>query len=133
VNAAKSCDPEGLYVRRWVPELSEVPLEPWQLHPGRFSRPILGDLDEARRQHCRHVLEVRRRHPDMISRTGHEWLRLPGRRGLLAKLVTRQEFRADTEDFIFYQGRGKGRDAQRVNDAGREVFEEEVERYGPGL
>ena len=35
---------------------------------------------------------------DMISRTGHEWLRLPGRKGLLAKLVTRQEFRAETED-----------------------------------
>ena len=34
----------------------------------------------------------------MISRTGHEWLRLPGRKGLLAKLVTRQEFRAETED-----------------------------------
>jgi hypothetical protein len=34
----------------------------------------------------------------MIARNGHEWLRLPGRKGLLAKVVTRQEFRADTED-----------------------------------
>ena len=33
---------------------------------------------------------------EMVSRTGHEWLRLGG--GLLAKLVTRQEFRAETED-----------------------------------
>lgn len=35
---------------------------------------------------------------EMIARNGHEWLRLPGRKGLLAKLVTRQEFRADTEE-----------------------------------
>ena len=35
---------------------------------------------------------------EMIARNGHEWLRLPGRKGLLAKVVTRQEFRADTED-----------------------------------
>ena len=34
----------------------------------------------------------------MIARNGHEWLRLPGRKGLLAKVVTHQEFRADTED-----------------------------------
>ena len=39
---------------------------------------------------------------EMVSRTGHEWLRLGG--GLLAKLVTRQEFRAETEDGSFALG-----------------------------
>ncbi|CAE7255500.1 CRY2 [Symbiodinium natans] len=93
VNAAKSCDPDGHYVRRWLPFLASCPTE--YIH--------------------RQVLEVRRKHPEMVSRTGHEWLRLGG--GLLAKLVTRQEFRAETEDFIFYQGptRSKGKKQRALN------------------
>eukprot|EP00434_Breviolum_minutum_P013749 symbB.v1.2.012126.t1/scaffold827.1/size159509/1 len=145
VNAAKSCDPDGSYVRCWLPFLSQCPTEyihrPWDLPLGRVHGlnvhpPLLQDLDAARRQHCRRVLEVRQKHPDMISRTGHEWLRLPGRKGLLAKLVSRQEFRAETEDFIFYQSRGvapgRGRDA-RASDANQAILAEEMYRQGGQL
>lgn len=149
VNAAKSCDPDGSYVRRWLPFLSQCPTEyihrPWELPMGRrhgLTPPILLDLDAARKQHCRHVLQLRKRHPEMIARNGHEWLRLPGRKGLLAKVVTRQEFRADTEDFIFYQSRpGRfGRKAApaaassgrggRLPDANQAILAEEVLRQG---
>ncbi|CAE7168850.1 CRY2 [Symbiodinium microadriaticum] len=151
VNAAKSCDPEGHYVRRWLPFLAGCPTEyihrPWEM-PLRVARPLglpkleplVRDLDAARRAHCRQVLEVRRKHPEMVSRTGHEWLRLGG--GLLAKLVTRQEFRAETEDFIFYQGPrqkgSKGGSKGAGLDAGRSVLAEEVQKhesdtFGPGL
>ncbi|CAE7868920.1 CRY2 [Symbiodinium necroappetens] len=151
VNAAKSCDPEGHYVRRWLPFLAGCPTEyihrPWEM-PLRVARPLglpkleplVRDLDAARRAHCRQVLEVRRKHPEMVSRTGHEWLRLGG--GLLAKLVTRQEFRTETEDFIFYQGPrqkgSKGGSKGAGLDAGRSVLAEEVQKhesdtFGPGL
>lgn len=39
MNAAKSCDPLGTYVRRWVPELRSCPAEwihrPWEMPLGR--------------------------------------------------------------------------------------------------
>ena len=143
VNAGKSCDPEGRYVRRWLPWLSACPVEyihrPWEMPLGRWQQPIVVDLDEARRRHCRQVLLVRQRHPELVARNGHEWLRLPGRKGLLAKLVTRQEFRADTaawrelevgrdakEDFIFYQGPGMAPKQLSDNQA---VLSEEVSRH----
>jgi len=157
VNAAKSCDPDGNYVRQWLPFLAECPTQyihcPWNL-PARIFRmppaamytdkPLIADLDEARRAHFRRVLEVRRTHPEMVSRTGHEWLKLPGRGGLLAKCVTRQEFRAETEDFLLYQGpqqkRSSGKaKASHGNDASCSVLCDMVKRHesgeahGPGL
>lgn len=133
VHAAKTCDPDGQYVRRWLPCLAGLPTEfihrPWDAPPrlfcGRISDfyavRLLTDLDEARRAHARHVIEVRRKHPEMVARGGHEWLKLPGRGGLLAKLVTRPEFRADTEDFIFKQTPGRARPAPRAADRGEEA------------
>ena len=44
----KRCDPDGAYVRRWVPELARVPAarihEPWTLTPleQRAARCIIG-------------------------------------------------------------------------------------------
>jgi len=120
VHAAKSCDPEGSYVRRWLPCLGHLPVAyihcPWEApSPGlrrsgglaveTYAARVIEDLDAARRAHAKRVLEVRRAHPELISRTGHEWLRLGG--GLLAKVVTRDEFRAETEDFILEQRAGR--------------------------
>eukprot|EP00930_Biecheleria_cincta_P037073 TRINITY_DN25425_c0_g1_i1.p1 TRINITY_DN25425_c0_g1~~TRINITY_DN25425_c0_g1_i1.p1 ORF type:complete len:904 (-),score=134.55 TRINITY_DN25425_c0_g1_i1:78-2789(-) len=158
INAAKTCDPDGNYVRRWLPFLAGCPTEfihcPWEapVRLFRFPAPdqgypckaLISDLDEARRNHFRRVLQVRRNHPEMISRTGHEWLKLPGRGGLLAKCVTRQEFRAETEDFIFFQGpRQKQATVKRAapsrNDHFGSVLCESMKRYetedaqGPGL
>jgi len=159
VNAGKTCDPDGSYVRRWLPFLADCPTQyihrPWDLPARIFRMPgpsiypnaaIIADLDEARRAHFRRVLEVRRQNPAMISRTGHEWLKLPGRNGLLAKCVTRLEFRAETEDFLLYQGppkkgKGKGKDARssQSNSAGGSILAEIVDKHeatdthGPGL
>eukprot|EP00928_Gymnodinium_smaydae_P065329 TRINITY_DN48493_c0_g1_i1.p1 TRINITY_DN48493_c0_g1~~TRINITY_DN48493_c0_g1_i1.p1 ORF type:complete len:391 (+),score=37.23 TRINITY_DN48493_c0_g1_i1:726-1898(+) len=159
VHAAKSCDPEGNYVRRWLPFLADCPTEfihrPWDLPARIFRLPtpgiypdkaLVSDLDEARRAHFRKVLDVRRQHPEMISRTGHEWLKLPGRGGLLAKCVTRQEFRAETEDFLLYQapqrrplGRSVGARPADAQNAFSSVLAEAVDRYnheeaqGPGM
>ncbi|CAE8674392.1 unnamed protein product [Polarella glacialis] len=126
VHAAKSCDPDGSYVRRWLPCLAGLPTEyihrPWEcparLVAGRqlfcqYPNRVLLDLDAARRAHARRVIEVRRKHPEMVARTGHEWLKLPGKKGLLAKVVTRQEFRAETEDFIYYQGPARSEQQQQ--------------------
>ena len=52
---------------------------------------------------------MRRDHPEMISRTGHDWIRLGGGAGaLLAKVVTRDEFRAETLDFLIEQRPARG-------------------------
>jgi len=158
VNAAKTCDPDGSYVRQWLPFLADCPTEfihrPWDLPPriskwpwsGAYPhRPILEDLDEARKTHCSHVLEVRRLHPEMVSRTGHEWLKLPGRGGLLAKCVTRLEFRAETEDFILYQNpagkhqASKGAQSRLASCTEYQILADMEQRcqsgesYGPGL
>merc|ERR1712014_486895 len=96
----------------------------------------------ARRAHFRRVLEGRGRHPEMVSRTGHEWLKLPGRGGLLAKCVTRLEFRAETEDFLLYQGPQRKENAKpssRSKGANGSILSEMVQRhdgqdsYGPGF
>eukprot|EP00927_Polykrikos_kofoidii_P070662 TRINITY_DN67073_c0_g1_i1.p1 TRINITY_DN67073_c0_g1~~TRINITY_DN67073_c0_g1_i1.p1 ORF type:complete len:1012 (+),score=123.63 TRINITY_DN67073_c0_g1_i1:369-3038(+) len=158
VNAAKTCDPEGNYVRRWLPFLADCPTEfihrPWDLParifrlptPGIYpARPLIADLDEARRQHLRNVLEVRRKNPEMVSNTGHEWLKLPGRGGLLAKCVTRLEFRAETEDFLLYQSparrsaSAKGAPLSKSRSVANSIIEEMAngdgidDTHGPGL
>jgi len=82
----------------------------------------------------------------MVSRTGHEWLKLPGRGGLLAKCVTRLEFRAETEEFLLYQGPQRklnGGAKSATSSSGRSmsgnILAEIVERHdnqdvhGPGL
>ena len=125
VFAAKKCDPEGHYVREWVPELAELPAEyihcPWEApatvlagaavslrrlkgwsasgrhplqHEGAYPRRCIVDLDAARRDSLRAVLEVRqgpgRRH--ICARTGHEQLRL-GPDGPVVKLITRKDYK----------------------------------------
>ncbi|CAK0806949.1 unnamed protein product, partial [Prorocentrum cordatum] len=129
VHAAKACDPDGRYVRRWLPELAGVPDEfvhrPWEARvplPISYPSRLVADLDSARRAHARGVIDVRRRHPEMVSRCGHEWLRLPGRGGLLAKLVTRDEFRAETEDFLVRQTPARRGAARKPLGAGELVL-----------
>ena len=90
--AAKSCDPDGDYVRRWIPELALLPVEyihcPWEApfamraaarvvlgrnYPSR----ILVDLEAARRDSHSAVMAVRRGlTADNILPSGHEWCEL---------------------------------------------------------
>eukprot|EP00929_Paragymnodinium_shiwhaense_P104538 TRINITY_DN69052_c0_g1_i1.p1 TRINITY_DN69052_c0_g1~~TRINITY_DN69052_c0_g1_i1.p1 ORF type:complete len:900 (+),score=154.66 TRINITY_DN69052_c0_g1_i1:83-2782(+) len=141
VHAAKSCDPQGNYVRKWLPCLADLPREfihrPWDAPLRLLKTPslqgypqrVVPDLDAARRAHTKNVLEVRQRHPEMVSRTGHEWMKLPGRGNLLAKLVTRDEFRAETQDFLLYQSLGRvggnAHRSQRCDDNRRAIQDAE--------
>merc|ERR1712113_783378 len=93
VFAAKKVDPDGHYVRRWVPELSSLPKEyihcPWEapcaciVSAGvrfghSYPRRVLEDLLQARRAHARNVIQVRRRFPQLVQRDGHEILEVNG-------------------------------------------------------
>lgn len=126
VYAAKSCDPQGDYVRRWLPELKELPLEyihcPWEA-PARlllganvlFARTyferIIEDLDVARRDHAREVLRVRRENSEMIAKGGNEWFQV--RPGYWVTLITRDDFRWETDEQVTRQTADDPRNAKR--------------------
>jgi len=126
VFAAKSCDPTGEYVRRWLPELSHLPAEyihcPWEA-PNRlllganvlvnltYSDRIVADLDKARREHTREVLRVRNAHHEIIAKGGNEWFE--ARPGYWVTLITRDDFRQNTEEFLTKQTADDPRHQQR--------------------
>merc|ERR1711907_662850 len=93
VFAAKSCDPEGKYVKRWCPELARLPIEyihcPWEAPVsllaaagvrlgGNYPRPIISDLETCRVKSFDAVMEVRRRVEGRNHRGGHESMQLDG-------------------------------------------------------
>jgi len=126
VFAAKSCDPEGHYVRCWLPELSGLPLEyihcPWKA-PARlllganilfgrtYFQRTLEDLDQARKQHAKEVLRVRHDHPELIAKGGNEWFEV--RAGYWVTLITRDDFRWDTDVFVTRQTADDPRNAKK--------------------
>ena len=110
VFAAKSCDPEGDYVRRWLPALAKLPVEfihcPWEApftmrascklviggEHGNYPARVVTDLEAARRRSHEAVMTVRRGlGKGFILPSGHEWLDVGG--GCRAVLITRQDFR----------------------------------------
>lgn len=115
VYAAKNADPLGSYVRRWVPELAGLPTEyihcPWEAPlellalgirlGATYSRRMLLDLDAARKQHLRHIMDVRRKHPATVSADGTERLLLADGSRLL--LRTRDDIRQDTDELVVAQ------------------------------
>eukprot|EP00928_Gymnodinium_smaydae_P001824 TRINITY_DN10654_c1_g1_i5.p1 TRINITY_DN10654_c1_g1~~TRINITY_DN10654_c1_g1_i5.p1 ORF type:complete len:1090 (+),score=105.06 TRINITY_DN10654_c1_g1_i5:81-3350(+) len=126
VFAAKSCDPQGDYVRRWLPELRGLPVEyihcPWEAPAGTllganvlftrtYSERLIEDLDIARRDHAREVLRVRREHPQMIAKGGNEWFEC--RPGYWVTLITREDFKQDTDKQITRQTADDPRNAKR--------------------
>jgi len=93
VFAGKKVDPEGHYVRRWIPELQGLPVEyihcPWEapcacllsanvLLPKTYPIRLVDDLLKARKAHARNVIEVRLRFPEMVRSDGHEILEVNG-------------------------------------------------------
>jgi len=110
VYAAKSCDPDGDYVRRWLPQLARLPTEyihcPWEAPYAlrAAARVVLGDnyphrgltdLDAARRRSHAAVMAVRRGPgASQVLPSGHEWLALEG--GHKVTLITRCDYREGT-------------------------------------
>lgn len=114
VFAAKTADPDGEYVRRWLPQLRGLPLEyihcPWEapalirakahvtLGRGEACYParVLVDLEAARRRSHAAVMAVRRgAGAAHVLPSGHEWLEIEGRDGKRRRvnLITREDFR----------------------------------------
>jgi len=115
VYAAKNADPDGEYVRKWVPELAGLPTEfihcPWEapcelMSRGikiglTFPRRMVLDIEASRKKHLRGILEVRRKHPEMQSADGTEILLLKDGSKML--LRTRNDIRVDTEELVVAQ------------------------------
>jgi hypothetical protein len=93
VFAAKKVDPEGHYVRMWLPELKHLPIEyihcPWEapcaclvsanvLLPRTYPQRVIEDLMEARKGHARNVIQVRKCFPETVQPDGHEILSVNG-------------------------------------------------------
>jgi deoxyribodipyrimidine photo-lyase len=111
VFAAKSCDPDGDYVRRWLPQLAKLPVEfihcPWEapmamraaakvvLGSGaraNYPQRVLTDLEASRRRSHDAVMSVRRGvGKQHVLPSGHEFITLDN--GQNAVLITRSDFR----------------------------------------
>ena len=105
VYAAKKCDPEGNYVRRWLPALARLDNNfihaPWEAPPSllanagvrlgtHYPRRVVVDLEKERRLSHRAVMAVRasaegRRH---TNPSGHEWLLVDNKRVTCACSLT---------------------------------------------
>ncbi|XP_060552070.1 LOW QUALITY PROTEIN: deoxyribodipyrimidine photo-lyase-like [Ruditapes philippinarum] len=112
VDAAMTCDPKGDYVRKWIPELAKMPEEfihkPWKCPPSILRRAgvqlgvtypqrIITDLEEAREQSLRDVVDVRQKFEELIDpRTGNDLVKLPN--GVIIPVITRKEFKYKTRN-----------------------------------
>ncbi|XP_045159044.2 deoxyribodipyrimidine photo-lyase-like [Mercenaria mercenaria] len=112
VDAAMTCDPKGDYVRKWIPELARMPEEfihkPWKCPPSILRRAgvelgvtyphrIITNLEEAREQSLRDVVDVRQKFEGLIDpRTGNDLVQLPN--GVLIPVITRKEFKYKTRN-----------------------------------
>eukprot|EP00929_Paragymnodinium_shiwhaense_P051511 TRINITY_DN25910_c0_g4_i2.p1 TRINITY_DN25910_c0_g4~~TRINITY_DN25910_c0_g4_i2.p1 ORF type:complete len:781 (+),score=122.52 TRINITY_DN25910_c0_g4_i2:72-2414(+) len=113
VYAAKKVDPQGLYVKRWLPELARLPLEyihsPWEapagtrisanvLINGVYWQRVVEDLIAARKAHQAHVILVRLNHPELVNKEGYDLIRLDN--GKTLKMEVRDDIRENDFDKI---------------------------------
>ncbi|CAE8637256.1 unnamed protein product, partial [Polarella glacialis] len=111
IYAAKKVDPAGAYVRRWLPELKNLPLEyihcPWEapmgtcisaavLINGVYWQRVIEDLIKARKIHQFNVIEVRKRFPQLVDKDGLDLLFLDN--GKTLHLEVRDDIRENNAD-----------------------------------
>jgi len=127
VYAAKSCDPEGHYVRMWCPELAKLPSEfihcPWEapltmlaaasVAIGRnYPQRCIKDLDAARKLSLDAVVDIRRGlGKPFVLKDGNEKLQLPD--GRLVRLITRVDYREMSSVSLTKQTADESRDPRR--------------------
>eukprot|EP00931_Biecheleriopsis_adriatica_P086180 TRINITY_DN60892_c0_g1_i1.p1 TRINITY_DN60892_c0_g1~~TRINITY_DN60892_c0_g1_i1.p1 ORF type:complete len:876 (-),score=160.33 TRINITY_DN60892_c0_g1_i1:68-2632(-) len=113
VFAGKKVDPDGTYVRRWLPELRHLPTEyihcPWEapagtrisanvLVNGVYWQRVIEDLVAARLVHQKHVIAVRKLFPQFVKEDGNEVVRLSN--GQTLHLDVRDDIRENDEENI---------------------------------
>eukprot|EP00927_Polykrikos_kofoidii_P080616 TRINITY_DN77514_c0_g1_i1.p1 TRINITY_DN77514_c0_g1~~TRINITY_DN77514_c0_g1_i1.p1 ORF type:complete len:819 (+),score=115.10 TRINITY_DN77514_c0_g1_i1:239-2458(+) len=113
VFAGKKVDPDGLFVRKWLPELSHLPVEyihcPWEapagtriaanvLINGNYWERVIEDLISARKVHQTNVIAVRKMFPELVDKTGSELLRFDDGRVILMEV--RDDIRENDENKI---------------------------------
>lgn len=111
VFAGKKVDPDGHFVRRWLPELAHLPVEyihcPWEapvslciaanvLVNGVYWQRLIDDLIQARKTHQANVIAVRKKFPQFVDKDGCELL--PIGEGKVIKLEVRDDIRENDED-----------------------------------
>lgn len=113
IYAGKKVDPNGAFVRQWLPEIAHLPVEyihcPWEAPCGvlisanvlvnnMYWGRVIEDLMSARREHQKHVIAVRKQHPHLIDKDGAELLKLSN--GKTLHLEVRDDIRENDEDKI---------------------------------
>lgn len=113
VYAGKKVDPDGTYVRRWLPELAHLPVEyihcPWEaptgtriaanvLINGVYWDRVIEDLIAARKVHQKNVIAVRKLFPELVEKDGSEIIRLSS--GKVLHLEVRDDIRENDENKI---------------------------------
>ena len=142
VYAAKACDPDGNYVRRWLPQLAKLPLEfvhcPWEAPHhvrakcrvrlgGNYPERVVSNLDARLDQSVRAVVALRKqddRRGDFpyglyfALPDGNDALPLPDSHGKVARAITRVDYKVMSDVAITKQTAAKSWDARRRDTPG---------------
>lgn len=128
VFAGKKVDPMGHFVRRWLPELSHLPVEyihcPWEapagtrisanvLINGVYWQRIIEDLMEARKTHQANVIAVRKLFPQLVREDGAEILPLDNGGVLIVEV--RDDIRENSDKITLMMTADDPRSSQRRN------------------